>query len=220
MTSRRSKAMGSMLLGLTCLLGVAASAHATLVHASRAAFEATLGTTVVDDYENPAYAFSQSDAVMSGVLGETDYTSTGFVDLNLVVGGADHNYCAGCNGSFRLDFTATSVSDATGVYGAGFDIDAHDLTRGYFAFVVFGDASTGNFALPGAGSFWGLTSDLGIRSIHVGLSFGGFTNNGYIEIDNLTIGDAAGPGGNVPEPASLALALLGLAGASHRRRAG
>ena len=64
------------------------------------------GSIVIDDYANPGYVFIQSDAIMSAVLGETDYRTTGFNNLNIVSGG---RYCAGCNGSFELSFATTSA---------------------------------------------------------------------------------------------------------------
>src|SRR5690606_13616431 len=94
---------------------------ATVTYNNSASFTAELGFSVTDDYENPSYVFIQSDAVMSAVLGETEYESTGFSDLNIVDGITEHYYCAGCNGSFILDFKSTSVGTTSGVFGVGFD---------------------------------------------------------------------------------------------------
>jgi hypothetical protein len=157
-----------------------------------------------------AYGFSQNDATMSAVLGETDYTSTGFPNHNLVPNGY---YCAGCNGSFQLGFTTTSVGDASGVFGVGIDILSNSQSLPYHAFVTFGDASTIDYLLPGAGTFWGINSPLNIASIDFGLINGGTTVSGSFAIDNLTIGSAA-----VPAPATLALFGLGLAGLGWSRR--
>ncbi|MCX4247596.1 MYXO-CTERM sorting domain-containing protein [Paraliomyxa miuraensis] len=150
-----------------------------------AAFEADIIVSVTDDYQNPAYVFNQSDAVMSAVIGETDYMTTGHLNWNLVVGGG--HYCAGCNGSFQLSFQTTSVGNVVGVNGAGFDIASSDNT--YFAYITFGDGTTANIQLPPAGTFWGVAAPERIQSIHVGLSGGGSTTNGYIEIDDLIVGD-------------------------------
>src|SRR5690349_24903195 len=79
-------------------------------------FQTDVTFTVTDDYSNPGYVFIQNDAVMSGVLGETDYMTTGFMNLNIVSGGT---YCAGCNGSFLLTFTTTTVGNNEGVNGVG-----------------------------------------------------------------------------------------------------
>src|SRR5262249_46797835 len=66
-----------------------------------------------------------TNAQMNKVFGETRYTTTGFKNANIVAqnwlafGGP--GYCAGCNGSFTLDFSHTSVGTSKGVYGVGFD---------------------------------------------------------------------------------------------------
>ena len=128
------------------LTGIAAAAilimpfmaNAGVTYSDRTTFEATLNSTVIDDYENASYVFLQTDAVMSGVLGETQYTTTGFTDNNIVFqNNSEHGYCGGCNGSFLLDFTSTSVGDATGVYGVGFEYyNIGDPL--YSAFITYG----------------------------------------------------------------------------------
>src|SRR3990172_7057452 len=82
------------------LLSAPAHAATPMYYVDRATFEDTLATIVTDDYEDAGYVFSQSDAVMSGVIGETDYRATGHANNNLVwVSGGGHRYCAGCKGS-------------------------------------------------------------------------------------------------------------------------
>lgn len=201
-------ALWLVLLGAIGSTAVAAPTY----FASRPVFTSQLGASVTDDYSNAAYVFIQSNAAMSAVLGETDYRTTGFTNLNIVSG---QTYCAGCNGSFELNFTTTSVGDANGVFGVGLDVLANS---GYFAFVTFGDGSTDNVLVTG--SFFGLTSPQEIKTIHFGLTGGGTTIGGVFQIDNLTIGDDAAV---VPEPASLALlatALLGLAAARRKPTVG
>jgi len=207
------------LIMLKTLLSIASLALAVVVAApaqaaptfynSRATFLSQLGASVTDDYSNPAYAFNQNNAVMSAVLGETDYFTTGFSNLNLV---PNANYCAGCNGSFRLDFTSTSVGGANGVFGAGVDIL---FDQGYFAFITYGDNTTGNIDLGAFSGFFGVTALEDIKSIHFGLSNGGTTTQVSFQVDNLTIG---GNGTPVPEPATLALLGFGLLGVAASRR--
>lgn len=126
---------------------------------------------------------------MSAVLGQTTYVTTGFPNHNLVnhAGTASADYCAGCNGSFSLGFTSTTVGNSSGVFGVGFDVLAASPDE--FAFVTFGDASTANYSLSPT-SFFGITSTLEIRSIDVGLRNRGATISNTVEIDNLTIGCA------------------------------
>jgi MYXO-CTERM domain-containing protein len=156
------------------------------------AFQADITNTVTDTYSNAGYVFSQSNVVMSGVLGETDYVTTGHNNNNLVFNApADPRYCAGCNGSFELQFQTTSVGDASGVHGVGVFIEAHDMGTPYFAFITFADGTTANIALPGVGNFWGVAAPERIERIHFGLSMGGITQGGSFAIDDLIIGSGA-----------------------------
>ena len=205
-------------LGAALIFAVPALADGTNQYTDRASFESHLGTIILDDFEAEGYLHGDvsdgdnldihTNAHMSGILGETDYFTTGFNNWNFIVARAPgHRYCAGCNGSFRWSFTTTSVGSDSGVYGVGFDIFSNSLP--YHAFVTFGDDSTLDVALPVGNSFWAITSKLDIKSIHLGLANGGSTTGGYIEIDNLTIG-------NVPAPG--VFVMLGMAGLAHRRR--
>lgn len=205
---------------ITGLLLTSASAATTF--SDRTLFEPTLNTSVTDDYSNAGYGTPLSilsDANMSAVLGETTYSSTGFTNHNLIADhGLNNTYCAGCNGSFNLGFASTSVGTSDGVYGVGFDYN-NGSNPTYTAFVTFGDGSTENYALPTtSNSFFGITSDLLIASMHLGLINGGVSTSGYFYMDNLTIGSVSA----VPLPAGLPLygagiALLGLVG-WHRKR--
>lgn len=223
------KPLISTLLGL---LVAPISNAGFMTFTDRALFEDNLGAVITDDYSSGEY-FSgdlsdgalldiHSNANMSAVFGETDYQSTGFGSFeNNIIAGQESNpfYCAGCNGSFTLGFTTTSIGDANGVFGAGFDFTNSDSNTQYHAFVTFGDSSTQDFLLPisnGLEEFFGITSDAQIKSIALGLANGGTTSFGSFGIDNLTIGTA--PVGTVPAPATLALFGLGLAGLSCSKR--
>ena len=193
-----------------------------LTYSSRASFESQLGMMVVDDYSNSGYQSFQSDAAMNAVRGETRYSSTTFLNWNLVPSGY---YCAGCNGSYVMDFQTTSVSSGgLGVYGAGFDFfNSGSLLQG--AFVTFGDGTTANIALPAATysprSFFGVTSGKLIAKINIGLTSGvavGSSEDASFGQDNLTIG-SIGNTTTVPEPSTVVLLAAGLAGLGFAGRA-
>ncbi len=153
-------------------------------------FQSDITNTVTDDYSDPGYVFNQNNAAMSAVLGETDYMSTGHMNLNLVVNApADPRYCSGCNGSFELSFQTTSVGNAVGVNGVGLFIESHNMGMPYYAFITFGDGTTADIALPAAGNFWGVGAPERIERIHFGFSMGGTTTDGYFEMDDLIVGD-------------------------------
>lgn len=211
----------------------AGPASAFILFDDRATFQAQLGASITDDYTNPGYDINPAtgvnfltDAEMNAVLGETIYTPTGFSNNNIVgqVVLGRNGYCAGCNGSFLLSFTSTSVGSDVGVFGVGLDLISNtgDFETGknlYTAFVTFGDGSTANFELPFVDNegdpssfpFFGLTSDQLVRSIAFGLPDGEVSTEGSFAITNLTIG------AEVPGP----LPLIGVAaafGASRRIR--
>ncbi len=182
---------------------------------NRATFEAQLGTMVIDNY-NTGYGFFQSDAAMSAVRGETRYTSTAFANTNIVFNGF---YCAGCNGSYRMDFRSTTVSSGgLGVHGVGFDF-FNSESLPYSAFITFGDGTTTNVQLPSGSSinnaFFAVTSDRLVASVDIGLANGGTTGDGTFYQDNLTIGNAT----VVPEPSTVVLLAAGLAGLGFAGRA-
>ncbi len=204
-------------LAALALVGLPSGAKAQFsTYSSRPPFEALLGSSITDDYSSAGYLWIQSNAAMSAVFGETVYQSTGFNNLDIVVGGT---YCAGCNGSFLLSFAGTSVATAgVGVFGVGFDL-YNSTELPYTAFVTFGDGSSTNIALPATWNFtfFGLTSNDLISTIAFGLPNGATTQQGSFAIDNLTIGSTS----TVPEPASMTLLATGLVclvGAGMRRR--
>ena len=210
---------------------IAQQAHAFTLFSDRMGFHNELGTFIVDDYSNPGYLAGDridtptsdlhSDASMSAVIGETQYTTTGISNHNKITNQTtgEFVYCAGCNNSYLLDFTSTSVGDSSGVFGVGLDIFDGQNVFGTYAFVTFGNGSTENFLLPDVNAFWGITSDLSIASIHFGLEDGGTNTSNSVQrmaMDNLTIGSKAT---STPEPSALlGLGTLALAGGTLLRR--
>jgi len=89
---------------------------AATIYTDRTSFEPALGSYLTDGY-SPADGYPggfglYGNAVMSAYFGETAYTTTGWLNHNIIQGGS--TYCAGCNGSFELGFTATSVGSPAG----------------------------------------------------------------------------------------------------------
>ncbi|MEX0731456.1 MAG: hypothetical protein WED00_13350 [Aquisalimonadaceae bacterium] len=208
---------------LTYLFLFSTTAHAALI-TDKSVYEDAISDAIVDDYSDSGYSSHQSDAEMSAVIGETSYTATGFLNNNLVLPNPNLQgnpyYCAGCNGSFILDFTSTSIGTSSGVFGAGFNFYNQGTDLLYTAFVTFGDGSTMNYGLPSepfftTSAFFGITSDIGVSSIALGLPDGQTTHDGSFGLDNLTIGCDPTSAGCLPEevsavPAPAPLALLGL----------
>jgi len=191
-------------------------------------FDGAVGSQIVDDYSTSTYGWTTgnyvtlSDTDMSAAFGQTTYKvtvpavqrpfSSNFVGATYLYD-TDGAYCAGCNGSFQLGFLTTSISTSNGVFAVGLDIDYSLTNPTYHAFVTFGDGSILDYLLPTVFArdptlFWGITSDLGIMSIHFGDDGGAPTQQGSLIIDNLTIASSA----QVPEPTTFALLGLGIAG--------
>lgn len=189
------------LLGMGTGFFAATPVKAATLFRSRTAFEGQLSNLIIDDYENAAYLAGDkfdgdrldihTNRSMTNVLGETRYESVRFEDHNLIVSrGSGHRYCTGCNGDFWLDFTQTSIGNALGVFGAGFELSA---SQNYLARVLFGDGSREEFSLTSiASGFWGITSAKQIQKIYLGINDSSTQQgNEFVEIDNLTIGSAA-----------------------------
>ncbi len=199
--------------GIATLALSAAAQAAPLVFGDRAAFESNLVAQDTDGFDRADYGFGASfsilsDSQMSSARGETDFTSTGFSNTNLVgpINGSAGSYCAGCNGSFQLGFTTTSIGNTDGITAFGIDILDNVSSFAYDAFVSFADGSMETFDLGSGPSFFGITSTKRIAAIDFTQANGNPAQSGQFSIDNLTIGEVA----PIPLPAGLPLALLGL----------
>jgi len=210
-----------------------------ITYSSESSFLAAVGSSITDDYSNPGYTRSfgpnppnfLTDAYVSSVLNQTKYTDTQFANHNEVIGPLDGTgnpyFCTGCNGSFKMNYTSTSLTSNGGVYGVSFNYRDGGLpgapNNPLFDFLVtFGDGSTADYTVPQSGGpgpagftpdFFGITSNLEIADIYVGVD-GSKSAASIFGLDNLTI---AGPTA-VPEPISMAVFGAGLAGLAAMRR--
>jgi hypothetical protein len=107
------KSLSVKLLGSTAALAITVAASEasadTIFYTNRSAFDAAIGSkSITDTYDSYGTFLGVSDAQMNAVFGETRYTTTGFANANIVIpnifGFDGPAYCAGCNGSFILDF--------------------------------------------------------------------------------------------------------------------
>ena len=206
-----------LFVGITLVVCLSFAQADTMTYSNSASFFSAIGTNLTDSYSEAGYAAFEIDntgfalmtnAQMDAVFGETTYVTTEFPNNNIVnnVGTPSAYYCAGCNGSFILGFTSTTIGNAKGVFGVGFDVEGFTNPNEY-AYVTFGDGSTNNYLLT-PGGYFGITSTLEINSIAVGLMNGGLTDQ-LVGITDLTIG--ATPLAAVPEPASLVLLVAAIA---------
>jgi hypothetical protein len=184
--------------------------------ADRASFLAAVGTTITDDYSGytptPNNPVVLTNTQMSSVLGETVYESISFSDLNLVgnvyIYGDGTNYCAGCNGNFRLLFDDTSLSIGGGIFGVGVDIVLHTSRHSSIGSVIpgdtvvdgtvlaeFSDGSVEAITVPADVGFFGpevfflgLVDERGIRSLTIGTE--PLPQRHLWVIDNLTVASA------------------------------
>jgi len=224
-------------------LGLALSAQpasaATVVYTNSASFLSQLSASFTDTYSpaqgygSPTTVTTYNDEAMTAIVGQASYHTTTFAGINYVgdtlAGELDGAYCSGCNGSFELGFSNTSFTQNGGVFGVGFDVDFNPNIYVHgpaVAFVTFADNSTANFALPVQNSvrdafvpaYFGITSDLGVKTIHIG-GFNGVANVDFFVMDNLTIGSARAISA-VPERGAWNMMIMGfgMAGAGIRRR--
>ncbi len=226
-------AMFATVIG-AAFIGGAAQAS-TVIFTNRTAFTSGLTATIVDDYGNPGYQASQTDAQMNAVLGQSTYKSP--TDHNSIYGGMLETVYLTCPGvvrctvapAYEIGFGSTALSSGGNVYAMGFDyLDSY----GAIATVTFGDGSTQvlNLLPPIVAPFpdttitprfVGLTSDLGIRKVDItgieAIGYDDWTDTTYtyftggMLIDNLTIG-GLGKGSAVPEPATWAMMIAGFFG--------
>jgi hypothetical protein len=225
--------VGFAILIFISMLGPVGAYAGPTFYADRAAFLTQVGGSFTDDYTayNPGVF---TNAAMSAVLGETSYETLSFPDLNIVGNvfqkGDGSNYCAGCNGNFRLTFGSSSFSNGTGVYAVAVDIilnkSSDTLPQLAGAVLIsFADGATQVIMIPPIGYdpqsgmykeesyFLGFSDSRGIASMTIGTE--PLSQRHFWVIDNLTIGSAPPA---VSEPAALFLFGLGFAAIGYPRR--
>ena len=201
-----------------CITVPVSNASAASVYGNEFVFRTQVGATIFDNYSNPGYLTGDSstdtpipgatiaffsDQGISNVLGETAYigdlsSPANIVSTSSFSGGSRSYYCYGCNWSFTLDFTNTSVTNTGGVYGVGLNIGENQSNAPspniiFDAIVNFADSSTVDYSLPfvpytsQSPVFWGITSDVPISSIHITAPGGGVSGDGSFHLDALTI---------------------------------
>jgi len=204
--------------------------HGAIAHEvfiDEVSFLQAAGQVFKDDFESD-YAFDEvvSDAEISAVKGVTQFQSTGLSNTNTVQWAAStgpdgeipiHRYYA--YGSFEISFTSPAFNgagtNAVGFYYANWpDYLSEPLSppwTPYFAVVKFADSTTATYSLVTTDSFdfafwyFGITSEIPITSIHLGLADGSPTVLGGFQMDDLSVAV-------VPEPSPRLMLLLGLLG--------
>jgi hypothetical protein len=240
-TSMNKKRLARLLTGLF-VFGFTLTAQATpIYYLDRASFFSSIGDSITDDYSG--YPWPEPSGVltniqMSAVLGETRYESISFNNLNIVGNvytyGDGSNYCAGCNGNFKLWFDNTSVTEGGGVFGMGVDVVFHTSRHSSLGDIIpgdsvvdgvilveFADGTSSYLTVPADIGFFGpevffigITNEVGIKSITMGVE-PLYRRHSWV-IDNLTI--AKQTSSAVPIPPSVYLLGSGLMGLVGLRR--
>jgi hypothetical protein len=204
---------GSLFGTITNIVAVDTPTPSPTLYPNRDMFLGAVGPSITDDYTGyaptPSTPVNLTNEEMTAVLGETSYESFSASNLNSVgnvfVNGDGTNYCAGCNGNFKLTFDNTSLTFGSGVYGVGVDIVLHtsrrcsigDVCQGDpvadgTVLVEFTDGTIEELIIPADIGFFGpetyflgVTDDRGIKSLSVGTA--PFPERHRWVIDNLTI---------------------------------
>jgi PEP-CTERM motif len=210
---------------------VTGHASPTTFYTDRTAFLDAVRQSFTDTFSDygatVGTAVQLSDAAMQAVKGETRFEPLSLPGLNLVTDYSlrpgEFGYCAGCNGNFKLWFDDTSLTIAGGVFGVALDVLLHTSRRASIGddptanptfpseiLVEFANGQTTSIVVPADVGyyntetyFFGITDARRIRSLTVGTE--SMADRHSWLIDNLTIAT------QVPEPATSALMLVGLA---------
>lgn len=204
------KLVRTLIALLGCITALTAQANATYTsYSNESAFLSAVTNAKTDNFNDSGFHLYNNAYMQANSAGHVGYASTGFDNLNIVVNGS---LCWGCNGSGRIDLSATNVGTSDGVFGFAATVLYNTQNPTYNAYITFGDNSTLTVTDPRG--FFGFTSDSLIKSIEFAHSVGQRSNDGSVAFDKVIVGSA-----KVPEPGSLALLGLGLMGFAVARRA-
>ncbi len=163
------------------------------------------GTNYGVQFNSNSLAVIDSDAGGTGNIGNEPTPSTA---LFFLTGSAILNYSAGFDTGFSFFYSTVDFSGTVRVY------DAENAGGNLIGSINLAALGTGPGDPTGAFSNWAIGS-LGFAGIAKSIDFGGTVNQ--VAYDNITFG-ATNPNNAVPEPSSLALAGLALAGLGAMRR--